>query len=299
MDQPDSTTVPLSAGDMARFYRSAPAALRRRGPAFVAESLGHAFELVAMGAAPIVGLLYYDWSASQLLVFLLVGAWVGILADLARLALAGEAVQAFGNAHYEDWHVWVVANALRRDAAEVPRAHLEAKWKPWTGALVDLGLGGAATALIVLMFVQAPARTTEAAPLLDRKLLLSIAAMAGYQALIALWDIARRRMRRAEPDPLKATPGMRGLGLFLLVFVMVFVGDPDHPGGSAASRVMLFVNGCVVAAGLVSALGLVWARAETRWLQTYIRTHPAAFQPRVPEPESPAPRRPRRKSKRR
>ena len=81
--------VSLSSEDMARFHRNAPAALARRSGTQLAESLVGSLELVVMGATPIVGMLWFGWSATQLLVFLIAGMWVGIFCDLARLALAG------------------------------------------------------------------------------------------------------------------------------------------------------------------------------------------------------------------
>ena len=83
--------VSLSSDDMARFHRNAPAALARRSGAQLAESLVGSLELVVMGATPIVGMLWFGWSATQLLVFLIAAMWVGIFCDLARLALAGAA----------------------------------------------------------------------------------------------------------------------------------------------------------------------------------------------------------------
>ncbi len=263
-------TVTLSADDMARFHRCAPAALARRGPGFVAESLARAFELVVVGATPIIGLLFFEWSASQMLVFLLAGTWIGIACDIARLWHAERAVRAFGQIHYDDWHVWLVAGALRKNSNRVLRAHLLSRWEPWMGVFVDLAAGGLATFIMVMMLVRGPGFGAGEQAVFDRQLTISLGCTAAFQALLAIVDIVSRRRRGGESRPLKATPRMRGLGLFLLVFVIAMFGDPDNPAGLAAGRVMLWVNGAVAAFGVFSAVGLLWLRSETGWLRAYL-----------------------------
>src|SRR5688572_8606746 len=94
--------VALTADDMGRFYRCAPAALARRSGGFVGEELGRAVELVITGAVPIVGMLYFDWSAPHLLIFLLAGMLVGIGCDIAKLWTLEPAVRRFAQAKFDD-----------------------------------------------------------------------------------------------------------------------------------------------------------------------------------------------------
>jgi hypothetical protein len=102
----------------------------------------------------------------------------------------------------------------------------------------------------------------------------SSAGMASYQAAIAAWEVWRRR-RVSNPAALRATPGMRGLGLFLLLLVVAYIGDAENPRGLAAGRVMLAVNVAVAAFGALSALGLIWVYRETRGLRAYLATKKA------------------------
>lgn len=272
--------VTLSGEEMSRFHRCAPAALARRGSGFVADTLARAFGLVVVGATPIVGMLWFDWSAAQLLVFLLAGAWIGIACDIARLWHAERAVRAFGQTHYDDWHVWLVTGALRKKTNQVLRAHLVSRWEPWMGVFVDLSAGGLATLIMVMLLIRGPGFGAEEGVVFDRKLLVSLGGVAACQVLFALVDIVSRRRGGGEARPLKASPGLRGLGLFLLVFVIAFAGDPDNPDGLAAGRVMLWVNGAVVALGVFNAVGLLWLRGETQWLRGYLRENSPRDPPR-------------------
>jgi hypothetical protein len=267
--------IEISADEMARFHRNAPAALARRGRAFVIESLARAGELIALGAVPLVGLLSFDWSAAQMLVFLLAGAWVGILCDVARVSLAGPAVMAFGQTHYDDWHVWTIVHALRRNQTTAPREHLEAKWQPWAGVFIDLVTGLMASVLMVIMLVKdssAGGRLT-----FDSSFVIGLALMVAYQTGDAAWEIVRHTRGGAAAGPLKATPGVRGLGLFLLMFVMLMFAEPGS--GTAARRVMLIVNGAIVAAGVFGAAGMLLLRGETVWLRAYLRARPKEASP--------------------
>lgn len=94
--------VPITAADMARFHKNAPAALARRGSGFVAEELGRALSLFLTGLIPILGLVYFGWSASEMLVFLLIGSWFGILCDIARFFALPAQVKRFGDVFYDD-----------------------------------------------------------------------------------------------------------------------------------------------------------------------------------------------------
>ncbi|HMO85956.1 MAG TPA: hypothetical protein PKC18_13665, partial [Lacipirellulaceae bacterium] len=123
--------APITADDLARLRRNGPAALARRGPAHVGQTLASALQLALLGGVPLAGLTWYDWSAAHLLAYNVVGAWIGILADWARVAYAGDAVRRDAQTHYDDWHVWVVAGALRAGRTTAPRSHLRARHDPW------------------------------------------------------------------------------------------------------------------------------------------------------------------------
>ncbi len=270
----DAEYVSLTADDMARFHRNAPAALARRGGAFLMESLAGSLELVAMGAVPIVGMLWFDWSAAQLLAFLLVGAWVGIVCDWARLTLAERGVKEFGESHYNDWHVWVVVEALRAGRTTAPRSHVRAKHDPWSGVFVDIAAGGMGTAVIAGLLWQTRMQGEGFAGFADRSWAIGLLGMAAYQVGSAAWDIVRHRRLGAMAGPVEAQPGVRGIGLFLLVFVMLTVGDPDKGDNLAAQRVMLTVNGAIVVVGVLNSAAMLWLWPETNWLRKYISERP-------------------------
>ena len=274
----DADYVSLSAEDMARFHRNAPAALGRRGNGFVLESLASSFELILMGGGPIVGLLWFDWSPAQLLAFLLVGLWVGIFCDWARLAWAGRGVQEFAKSHYDDWHVWVVVEALRAGRTTAPRSHIGARHQPGAGVFVDIAAGGVGTAVILAMIAATGIKGEQGGLFDERSFVLSLAGFTAYQILAAVWEIVRHRQAGADAGPVAAQPGVRGVGLFLLMFVVFMVGDPEKNGGVDARRVMLAVNGAIVVIGILNSAALLWLRPETVWLRNYLRQRPPEVQ---------------------
>jgi hypothetical protein len=267
--------VRLSADDMARFERCAPAALARRGRGFAAETLAHALEQALLGGIPIVGMLRFDWSADQMLVFLLVGLWVGIVADVARLWALPAEVQRFGESRFDDWHVWVVVGALRAGRREAPRAHLLGRYEPWTGVVVDLACGAIGSAMIVLALVT-EGSGFDRALLADRGVAWGLAALVGVQAISAAAEIVRHRRRRDPHAQVRVAPGMRGLGLFLLTFLVVMVRESGPDEGAVARWAMLAVNGLIVALAAFNAAGLLWLRGETRWLREYLHNQDRA-----------------------
>jgi hypothetical protein len=286
MSDDDSTTEQssVSAADLARFHRNAPAALERRGGGSVAEALASSCELVVMGCAPIAGLLWFDWSPAQLLVFLLVGAWVGIVCDVARVALAGRGVQAFGQAFYDDVHVWEVVAALRFGRTIPPPGQRPGRNEAWGGVLADLAGGGLATAVIVGMLGLTGVQGEAGGPLTERSLVASVACLAAWQVGSAAWEIVRHWRIGAAAGPVKAHSGARGMGLFVLMFIMLMAGDPLTRGGIVARRMMLVVNGAIVVVGVLSAAAIVWLRQETEWLREYLRRQPTESPAQAPSP---------------
>lgn len=262
--------VALTPADMVRFHRNAPAAIARRGGGYILESLANSLELIVMGATPIIGMTWYGWSAVQLLVFLVASLWVGILCDWGRLALAGQGVKKFAESHYDDWHVWVVTTALRSGKNEAPRSHVRAKHAPGAGVFVDIVCGVLSTALIAAA-IGFPRRSSTSAGIFDRGFAFSLAFMTFYQVVAAAWEIIRHRRAGPDAGPVQAAPGVRGVGLFILMFVTMTVGDPDAAEGLAAQRVMLWVNWAIVVIGVLNSASMLWLQGETRWLRNYMR----------------------------
>lgn len=259
--------TPITAADMERFHRNAPAALARRGPTFVGETFAEAFETLLIGGVPIVGMIWFGWSADQLLLFLLIGTWTAILLDFLKCVLIGKAVERFAEAKFDDWHVWVVAGALRKGEREAVAEHLRAAHAPGAGVFVDLACGGVGTALLLVAVATGPGPGFGAL-LAERSVQWSLAALVGYQLLLAAWEVARCRWS-STPCEARVYLGLRGVGLFLLMFVVAWLRESN--GTKEVSRTaMLIVNGLIVALAAFNVVGLLWLRGETRWLRDYL-----------------------------
>jgi hypothetical protein len=264
--QPELT--PITAADMERFHRNAPAALARRGPTFVGETFAEAFETLLIGGAPIVGMIWFGWSADQLLLFLLIGTWTAILLDFVKYFSLAGAVERFAAAKFDDWHVWVVAGALRKGEREAAAEHLRVKHQPALGALVDLACGGIGT-LFILLAIASGTGPGLREMLAERSVQWSLAGLVGYQLLLAAWEIVRCR-RSPGTCETKSAIGIRGLGLFLLMFLVVMLRESAGESGEISRSVMLTVNGLIVALAVFNVVGLLWLRGETRWLRDYL-----------------------------
>lgn len=260
--------APITAAEMERFQRNAPAALARRGPAFVGETFAEALETLLIGGTPIVGMLWYGWSADQLLLFLLVGTWTAMLLDFVKYLAAAGAVERFAAAKFDDWHVWVVVGALRRGESEAAAEHLRVQHQPALGMLVDLACGGVGT-LFILLAVHAGPGPGLRELLAERSVQWSLGGLVVYQLALTAWEIVRCR-RWPETCVAKATLGIRGLGLFLLMFLVVMLREQAGETGEISRGVMLTVNGLIVALAVFNVVGLMWLRGETRWLREYL-----------------------------
>ena len=275
-----SEMVPVTSADMDRFHRNAPAALARRGRGYVTESVLNGVQTILAGGVPILGLLYWGWSGMEMLLFLIVIAWAGIVCDAAKILWLRERAEAFARAGYDDWHVWVVVDALRSGKNEAPPDHLRAKWQPVAGVTIDFLMGGASTVLMVIQLAATAGlglQTFQA-----RALAIGLVLMAGFRIVFTAWQIVhhwrsrstrggeKAAVARADADrPVKAIVGLRGTGLFLLLFLVVALTE-NKLGMDAAWMIMLVVNGLIVLLGVVNLLGPVMSRGETRWLRQYL-----------------------------
>ncbi|BBO35880.1 hypothetical protein [Lacipirellula parvula] len=267
-ERPQLPQSPITAADLERFHRNAPAAMSRRGPAFVGQTFADAFETLLIGGMPIVGMLWLDWSSEQLLLFLLIGAWMAILLDVARYLLMSPAVERFAQTKFDDWHVWVVAGALREGRMHAATEHLRVKHQPGMGIFVDLACGGVGT-LFIILAMTIDADQNLFALLADRSVQWCLAGLIGYQLVAFAWEVVRWR-RSPQTHEAKVLLGMRGLGLFLMMFLVVMLRESAGESGGVARGAMLAINGAIVALGLFNVVGLLWLRGETRWLRNYL-----------------------------
>lgn len=259
---------PITAADLDRFHRNAPAALSRRGPAFVGQTFADAFETLLIGGTPIVGMLWFGWSSEQLLLFLQIGVWMAILLDIARYLLMSTGVQRFTETKFDDWHVWVVAGALRKGESHAATEHLRVKHQPEMGVFVDLVCGVVGTLFIVLA-VTTGTEEHLFELLADCSVQWCLAGLIGYQLATFVWEFWRSR-RASQGYETKVLLGMRGLGLFILMFLVVMFRESAGASGGISRGVMLAVNGAIVALALFNVVGLLWLRGETRWLRNYL-----------------------------
>lgn len=260
--------TPLTPADIERFHQNASAALARRGPALVGETFASTFESLLIGGVPIIGMLKFGWSADQLLLFLLIGVWTAMLLDAAKYLLLAGAVERGAAAKFDDWHVWTVASALRAGKTAAVTSHLRVRHEPAMGLFVDFVCGGVGTLFILLALATGPGAGLREA-LSDRSVQWGLAGLIGYQALMAAWEIARC-LRAPQSAETKSLLGMRGLGLFVLIFVVVMIRESVGQSGQTARGVMLAVNGAIIALALFNLTGLLWLRGETRWLRNYL-----------------------------
>jgi hypothetical protein len=277
MGKQDSEMVPITAADMGRFHRNAWAAVKRREGSYAIDEFGAGLRSVFLGGVPVVGLLWWEWSSLDLLVFLLVGTWVAIVCDFAKLWLLEKQIREWANVSYDNWHVWTVVHALRNGEDRAPKSHLGAKYEPWAGVLIDFVVGGLAISLICIGLLRSPGGIAWT-DLSSRNLLFWLAALVCYQATFAVWEIAEHKSGRAAGRHVKVALGMRGLGLFILMFVVVAVTDGFEEVGSGVQRAMLAVNGAIVALGLMTMVGPLLIRAETAWLRNYLKERDASKQ---------------------
>ena len=140
--------------------------------------------------------------------------------------------------YYDDWHVWVVANALRRGLDVAPKSHLQAKYEPALGVFVDLVCGGIGTALICVALAEAGFNFRS--ELWENRGSVARAWRCSRSTKLALtvWEIARHKLGGDAAGEVKIALGMRGLGLFLLLFVVVMIHDALGSNNAVARGVI-------------------------------------------------------------
>lgn len=264
----DNEEVTITSADMERFHRNAPLAVKRREGTYAFDELGSGLRSIFLGGVPLVGMLWFGWSASQLLMFLLVGTWVAILCDFAKLWFLEKQIHQWAAASYDNWHVWTIAAALRAGKTTAPKSHLRAKYEPWMGAFVDVVLGGLGTALLLVMLAEAGEKL-DGALLADRGVRFSLISLIAYQVLFTVWEIFSHKHRKSERQ-VKVAVGMRGIGLFLLLFLMVMTTDGQTKETSVSHIAMLLVNGVIVLWGVFTMIGPLLIKKETDWLKDYL-----------------------------
>ena len=252
---------------VAQMQRDAPGALSR-GPSRLTVDLILGLFLFMLGALlSLAALWLWGVPAAAMLLFLLAGAWIGIASEWLKYLLMNRAVEhelAQANA---DRFVWAIGSSLREGKAEVEEARLRGI-SSRGGLMLDLVLGGVATALI-LVFVDEALALSEMH--LEPVVLLMIAGVLALQVggvLVMAW---RHRSGHGAGASLQFQAGGRGICLLLLMMV-VLVTDAAMADGGGLRMALTIANMAMLGIG---GLGLFYCAAvlpgETRWLREHLQ----------------------------
>lgn len=254
---------------MERFHTLASTTLGRTNRAYFVDEFGRSFSWILMAAIPLVGLLYFDWSASEWLLFLLIGAWTGIILDSFKLYFLNDQIMKSADAAYEDNFVWTIVDSLREDKQEAPADHLRAKYQPGMGVFVDLVFGGIGTMMTLALFPDSILDTLQ-----TNSLRWSVLGMTAYRVALTVWEIIEQRSTQTEDRQVRVAVGLRGVGLFMLGFlVAMIVGDevkPRFSGDQTAWWTMLLVNALTIFGSLLNVWGISMIYSNSKWLRRYL-----------------------------
>lgn len=251
--------VPLTAADRAQFGRDARAMLALRGPAWFAEQSWGTAEPAFAALVSLVGMYGFGWPAAAVFAFTLASLWNGVLCDFAKVAFARVAVFRSAAQHNESTRFWAIAEAIRGGKDGIREDSLRA-YHPGTGLLVDVVFGGVGTAVILGTHAGDMRDVFEAFAGSDGTR-LALLAMLGTQWLATVATIVGHR-RPGPHAPMRFAAGMRGAGLFVLMFAALVIED-----GVSVAGIVLAMNVGLLLLAALSMLGMALLRRETEWLR--------------------------------
>ena len=270
-DVSESVARKITTQDWVRFHELSDATLRRCNRAYFASEICRTVSWVLMGAIPIFGLLCFQWSPRDWLVFLMVGAWTGIILDALKWVFLSKQIMKWARENLELKFVSVMAEALREGRDTVPMEVHEPN--PQSGQLkmgvvADFLCGATGTAIAIAIF---PGNLWAA--FTETALFWSVLGMVGFRVASTAWEIGEQLIPSTEDRTIRIYSGLRGVGLFLLGFLVVFiVGDENEPNFSeqqTAWWIMLATNILAILAGLFSLWGSCMIYAKLKWLKGY------------------------------
>ena len=260
----------IDADQMQRFHAGAAAALARRGGGFSVENWLQSLELGLVGAVGLVGLLVLDWPPAAALAALLLGVWASWCGDLIKYVLAHRAVRRMSDEAAADAQVWAVANALM-DGERRYRSDRAGRYHPGLALAIDLLFGGVATAVIVgVTGLFAP--VVWGAILSNPEWRWILTGLVWWQLMAAAWAAMRHAWLGERAGSIRYAAGGRGIGLFLLMFPVVFLLD-EHPGASGGAMVLANLGLLLLSA--LALFGSWLMQRETRWLRDWLRSERA------------------------
>jgi len=264
----------LTAEDFDRFHKSAPSVLESRTWGYFLGEMETSIHLVLSGVIPIVGVLVWDWSATNWIVFLLIGCWLGLVCDVIRLTFLNRQIEKYWNRVIEDTFVSVVSEAVRAEKSEVVAAHVPSQPEYRVGIFVDLIFGGIATFLIA---EKLPENLT--AEIFGRPWFLpSLAMFIAYRLGMTAWEIVDQHIHPRKKPVIKLALGLRGGCMFFAMFVVMICCDEARAVGTERYAVY-GINGAMILVGLLNLGGMFMIIGETRWLRKYLGEKGASNEP--------------------
>lgn len=258
----------LTQADYDRFHRLAPNVLKDRGPGYFFGELDSSIYFLLAGAIPTVGVVYWGWSATNWLVLLVAGCWMGLICDCVRMYFLKKEIKKYCDRIVDDTFVSVIAEAIRGKKDEVVSAHIPSAPDYTVAVFVDLIFCSVSSFVIL---VSLPERLD--ANLMGRSWFLpSPIGILAYRLLMMIWEIVEHRNQPRRKPVVKLALGLRGASMFVVMFIVLISFDEVQDSTTASYYVVYGVNGLLILIGAMNLYGLFLMISETRWLRKYLKS---------------------------
>lgn len=264
MDEERSTSVAITPQLRGRFERAAAAALARRNDAYLAGVAMNVLQWLLVGSLGLLGLRYWQWTATEMLLVFVAGIFASIAIDGLRWLFARGRMLSDYQKMQDDRLVWAVLDADAGGRDSIPTDQLERK-SPGGLTASDIVFGALGA---WLLWKQRAAFGFDAAGAIaiSASARLSLIALFAMPVLSLLVGLLAHRRDDGGHDELEFRAGGRGIGLVLLAGAIAW-----HGGGSDGARaVMTFVNWATVVAGVLSIGGVAIMVRERNRLRTHL-----------------------------
>jgi hypothetical protein len=242
--------VPITESMRARVRDHAPEAIARRGTSFWVEQWIAIVQWFVVAGVSLIGLLMFGWDAGAMLAFLLASAWLNVAGDLLRWLIFRRRVLAFAQRFNDDAEVWAVGIALSKGRQELS-PNETSRYAVGIGLVVDFLFGGVATG-VMLLGMREHGIDPWAAFRSEGPMRWTLLAIIALQALGLLWAVLSHLVGSQREAPLKVTPGARGLGLFILLFMVMGLGDE----GRQLWLPLVVANAALLFLGVIAVAGM-------------------------------------------
>jgi hypothetical protein len=255
--------VEITADLRQRFERCAPAALRRRSPAYLGSVVSGSAQLPVLGAIGLAGLYFRDWSPLTLFAMLVAGLAANILVCTLRWLLARHALREQVERHNDDRFVWAMVEALRGGENHVQAGEL-LRYRAGAGILLDWLLGALALGLLAVglwkLGMRSPAQLLSGGGL--EWAVLAAITIPLLQGLFALWS-----WRNAEDAVLEGFgAGIHGATMLVFAAILAFGIDSMD----ALRKLMVGLNWAIIVTGGIALIGCRLMRQQADWLRKHL-----------------------------